>query len=210
MAEKASSYKMNNHAGKKKEVKPCETLYISNIPSKSCSIPKIFQHFRNYGHIQSIYAYGTNASITFSSKEEAMIAIKSPEAFENNRFVRYHFHLHPDKADDRLSLLVDKDFVQTVTKEVNQKIAQEQRRTIELQSQLKNSTQKSEESNLSNQDQSNNIEYLASKRPEIQQTLKKLQKEKQTAPPEKESEIQSQIDQNLELLNEIDKILKRT
>lgn len=199
-----------SHPGKKREKQPCETLYISLIPANSCTIPTIFNHFKNYGHIKSIYAFGTNASITFSSVEDAQTAFKSPEAFVNNRFVRYHYHNDPAKALDHLSSVVDQDHVQSVLKTVKENIAQRQRDTIQIQSQLKNSSQHSETKNQSNETENSQVDDIIMYKPQIEQKLKELREELKHADPERKAEIQRDIEENEGVINAINSLMQQS
>lgn len=197
-----------NHTGKKKEIKPCETLFITNIPPNSCTVPTLFQHFKNYGYIQSIYASGTCASITFNSIEEAKKAFYSPEAFVNNRFVRYFYHNNPSKALDKLSQVVDKNHVQSVLKQVNDDLEQQKRNTIELQNQLK-SSQHLESSNNSQTDLQNNsqVDDIITYKPQILEKLKELRNEMKTATPERKEEIRHEIEENENVIKSIDSLM---
>ena len=194
-----------SHSGKKREIKPCETLYISNIPSNSCTIPTLFHHFRNYGHIQSIYAYGTNASITFSSVEDAKTAFKSPEALVNNRFVRYYYHNHPEKAPDRLSLIVDKEHVYSVLQTVKDNIAKQQRHTIELRSQLAHQNSENN-ANASNETDDTQVDDIMNYKPQIEQKLKELRLQLETATPERKIEIEREIEESENVINAINSL----
>lgn len=190
------------HSGQKKQLVPNQTLYLSHVPAKDCNIPHLFQHFKSFGRILSIYAFGTCASITFSSTEEATEAFNSPAAYANNRFVRFFYHSHPHTAKDRLSLVVDKQHVSGVLKEVRDTIAQQQRKTIEIQSQLKYSTQNTE---ADGDDNSNN--NLTDIEEQLQKSIEALKAEELTASSERKAEIQKKCKEDQALIDEIHSIL---
>ncbi|OHT06066.1 hypothetical protein TRFO_05724 [Tritrichomonas foetus] len=182
------------HSGQRKEVVPCDTLYLSNVPASSCVVHILFKHFKKYGHIRSIWTNGTNAVITFSTKEEAIKAYKSPEAYANNRFVHYHYHLAPEKAESRLSLAVDTDYVNKTLKEVADQIAAEQRKTIELQSQMAK-THKSSYDDIQDQKKKMELHYKA-----LSESYEKADT------PEKQAEIKQKMDEITNVINEINQI----
>lgn len=126
-------------SGQKQEIIPSNTLYLSTVPQKECSIPSLFQHFKNYGHIRSIYAYGTNAVIAYDTVDEGIKAFRSSEAYANNRFVHYRYHRHPETAESLLSVVVDKERVSKVLSEVRANLAQEQKRLMDLQQSMRQS-----------------------------------------------------------------------
>ncbi|KAH0791041.1 RNA-binding protein 26-like [Histomonas meleagridis] len=127
---------MSNHSGEKKPIQKSNVIFLSNIPPNKNDVHEVFKHFKHYGRIQSIWAEGTKATIVYETPEMAEAAFNSPEAFVGNRFVRYFYHKKPEEAESSLSKIVDKDRVNAALKEAKQQIANAQKDTIMLQSQI--------------------------------------------------------------------------
>lgn len=118
------------------QVSPVDTLYLSNIPANANNIMSLVKHFKKYGHIKSIWSVGTIAAISFDSVESCKRAYESPEAFANNRFVRYFYHKKPENAECKLSLAVNLDKVKATSDSVLKQMASEAKNTIYLQAKM--------------------------------------------------------------------------
>ena len=127
---------MSVHSGEKKAIHKSNVIFLSNIPPNKNDVIEVFKHFKHYGRIQSIWSEGTKATIVYETPEMAETAFKSPEAFVGNRFVRYFYHKNPEEAESSLSKIVDKDRVNAALKEAKEQIANAQKDTIMLQSQI--------------------------------------------------------------------------
>ena len=176
-----------SHTDQRKE---SDTLYLSNIPAKSCTIPELYRHFKEYGYIKSIWASGTTATITFKTVEEAVRAFNSPKAYANNRFVWYHYHNNPDKAESKLSHVVDKEYVSETVKEVLEAMEMTQRKTKEYQTSMKHNT----------------MNELNTQKKDIESRIKSLEKEYDAAPPDKKEKILANINEYKKVLEDLEKL----
>ena len=117
---------MAQHSGEKRNEYECDTLYVYNIPEKLNKIPLLFKHFKHYGHIRSIWCNGKTATIGYTTVEEATKAFKSPEAYQNNRFVFIKYHIKPTQAESLLHLAADMNKVKKVAEDVKREIAEQE------------------------------------------------------------------------------------
>lgn len=107
------------------------TIFISNINPHSNHIKPLLHHFSEFGAIKSIWSYGTKACVTYENHESAIKAVKSPNAYESNRFIKIEIHKNPTKAMDNLMADCYMEKVRKKNAKV-QKMIEEQKRTTEL------------------------------------------------------------------------------
>ena len=119
-----------------KKAPKSNALFLSNVPPIPNIVSKLFDHFKNYGYIKSIWASGGNATIVYDTVESCMKAFNSPEAFANNRFVRYHYHNHPQTAESSLSLYSNMEEIEKQVQEVIEKMNNDAEATLKLQSSI--------------------------------------------------------------------------
>ena len=86
-------------------------LYLSKVPPTQNSVHAILAHYKKYGHIQSIWAEGSNAVIRFEKEESAIAAYQDPVPFLMNRFIHVYFHKTPDDEESNLERFVDQKLV---------------------------------------------------------------------------------------------------
>jgi hypothetical protein len=113
---------MNPMIGPPPPTNPSRTLYISKIPPNQNTIPALIFFFKKYGHIDSVWAEGTNAVITFDSEESALAAYQDPDPFLNNRFIRIYFHKAPRKNESNLDQFINHTIVARQVSHVQQRI----------------------------------------------------------------------------------------
>jgi hypothetical protein len=101
---------------------PSRTIYISQIPANQNTIPSLILFFKKYGHIESTWAEGTNAVVTFESDESAMAAFQDPDPFLSNRFIRIYFHKSPHKSESNLEQFINRTIVARQVGEIRQQI----------------------------------------------------------------------------------------
>ena len=131
-------------SNEKKSFIKSNILYISKIPTQSNTIEKLFLHFKEYGRIRSIYSEGTHAVIAYETPEGAKIAYDSPEAYENNRFVKYRYHKNPKHAETDLYSVCDIPRIQAAIKEAKWQIEEAQKHTDDIVNKLNQSKPKGE------------------------------------------------------------------
>lgn len=116
--------------------KPCDTLFVYNIPENINKIPLLFKHFKRYGHIKSIWCNQKVATIGYSTVEEATTAYHSPAAYQNNRFVFIKYHKRPAQSESHLADVADMSFVKKIAAEVKKEIETTQKKEEEERFQL--------------------------------------------------------------------------
>lgn len=122
--------------GEKRSYTKSNVLYLIDVPIESNNISKMFFHFKRYGRIKSIWCDGTRASVVFETQEEAETAFKSPEAYGNNRFVKYRYHRDPEHAEANLHSLCDAQSVNAAIEEAKRQIDEAQQRTKDIINEL--------------------------------------------------------------------------
>lgn len=176
----------------KKGPQPTNVLYLSNVPTSHNTVIKLFDHFKAYGHIQSIWASGTNATIAYESVESCIKAFNSPEAFANNRFVHYHYHVHPQTAESTLSLCSNMEDIEKEAQEVIKKIENESAETLKLQSSIFDSQE---------QRQKDDVQAIYE---ETRNLITKCQKELSKAKTEEDRQLyQSKLDRAQDVLKSL-------
>lgn len=75
-------------------------LSVVNIPPNLNNIGKIDEHFRKFGHIERIEILHSHkkASVKFTAHNDALRAMKSPEAVFGNRFIKVFWASESDVA----------------------------------------------------------------------------------------------------------------
>ena len=106
-------------------VKESQIIYISGIPKEYNTIPQLYKHFSQFGHIQSVWCSNEHASIIFESVEAARSAVQSPIAYAKNRFIEITFHQNPFRAYSDLRNVIDYQKVRKINSEVCTKIDNE-------------------------------------------------------------------------------------
>lgn len=124
---------------KKSTPKPSNALFLSNLPKTQNLFIKLFDHFKNYGYIKSIWTNGNTATIVYDTVESCVKAFNSPEAFCNNRFTRYHYHNHPQTAESSLSLYSNMEEVEKNAEEVIEQMNNDAEETLKIQTRIQES-----------------------------------------------------------------------
>ena len=105
--------------------KESQIIFIRGIPQDYNTIPQLYKHFSQFGHIQSVWCFRDQASIMFETVEAARAAVQSPIAYAKNRFIEIQFHQNPFKSYSDLRNVVDIKKVMKVNTEVCTKIDNE-------------------------------------------------------------------------------------
>ncbi|EAX94942.1 hypothetical protein TVAG_433510 [Trichomonas vaginalis G3] len=181
-----------------KQDKPCDTLFVYNIPENKNKILLLFKHFKHYGHIKSIWCNQKVATISYSTVEEATKAFHSPEAYENNRFVMIKYHRNPAESESHLADAADMDFVRKVAGEVKAEIEKTQKKEEEERAQL---IAQQKIRNLTTE--INNSKQIIAQCENIAMDLFKEKDETQDA--EKQTEIDGKIQETIKIMNDAKK-----
>ena len=128
-------------------VTPSDTLLLKKVPTAANKVTKIFKHFKKYGRIKGIWCKGTEALVTFETNEAAKTAFESPEAYANNRFVRFLYPRDPEHAESKLSVFINKAAVSAVLEQVKKEIETANEEASLLRDKMK-SQRKQEESEV--------------------------------------------------------------
>lgn len=100
-------------------IKPSDTLLLKQVPANANNIPMLIKHFKKCGRIQSVWCSGTTAQITFEKEEDTKTAFESPEAYANNRFVKFWYHQGPERPNSKLSEIADMARIDAALDEVS-------------------------------------------------------------------------------------------
>jgi hypothetical protein len=156
---------MRSLRGPPKPSNPSRTLYISKIPPNQNSIPSLVFFFKKYGHLESIWAEGTNAVVTFDSNESAMAAYQDPDPFLNNRFISIVFHKSPRKSEANLDHFVNHATVSRRVSDVQHQIEAKLREQDAFREELRAQTaQRIQEQRIAAQQKMETIEQLKKRR----------------------------------------------
>lgn len=188
-------------------VTPSDTLLLRKVPPNANTVGKIFKHFKRFGRIKGIWCCGTEALITFEKDEDCRAAFESPEAYANNRFVRFLYPTDAEHAESKLSQFADLERVMAVVEEVRGEIAKAAKESIILRSNMQ-AQQKQDQDDGMRAQLEEMVRSCEARRDEFSKKLKQLKQELE-ADPESPTlaleieEIEGQIKQCEETITEI-------
>lgn len=103
-------------------IKTSNTLLLTKVPANANDVYTLFKHFKKHGRIKGIWCNNTTAMISFEKEEDAKKAFESPEAYANNRFVRFLYHQDEEHAETRLSSIADMTAVDNALEEIKNEV----------------------------------------------------------------------------------------
>ena len=184
-------------------VTPGDTLLLRKVSAPANTVEKVFKHFKRFGRIHGIWCCGTEAMITFEKQEDCKAAFESPEAYANNRFVRFLYPEDADHAESKLSQFADLGRVMGIVEEVRAQMAEARQEANQLRSNMQVQQKQDTISELEEM-----VRDCEKQRDEFLALVKQLQKQLESSPDDAElkaqiAEAQDNADQRDEMIKEI-------
>lgn len=108
--------------GKVNKLTESNTVLVSNIPASKNAISRVYNYFKKYGKINSLWVEGTEATIVYDSTVSARKALNDPMSLMNNRFIKIQYQYQENKCKANLKQYIDEEKVNKFSKEVNNNI----------------------------------------------------------------------------------------
>ena len=121
--------------GKVNKTTESETILVSNIPPSKNAISRVYNYFKKYGRIISLWVEGTEATIVYDSNTSAHKALLDPMSFLNNRFIKIQY-LTQSNSKANLKQYIDSEKVDKFSKEVEDNIQRLLHNTEQLKKEL--------------------------------------------------------------------------
>lgn len=118
--------------GKPSKVKESNTILVSNIPASKNAISHVYNYFKKYGRINSIWVEGTEAIIVYDSIASATESLNDPMSLMNNRFIKIQYLHDQNKCKANLKQYIDTEKVDRFSKEVEDNIQELLQKTEQL------------------------------------------------------------------------------
>lgn len=122
--------------GKANKTTESETILVSNIPPSKNAISRVYNYFKKYGRINSLWVEGTEATIVYDSITSARKALTDPMSFLNNRFIKIQYLTQQSNSKANLKQYIDNEKVDKFSKEVEDNIQRLLHNTEQLKKEL--------------------------------------------------------------------------